>query len=195
MGTWLPGRLPPLTAILIATSIVTGLLTRLGGNAELVYPLLISVYPDAGLPEIRGGELWRLVTPIFLHFGLLHIVFNMLWLWDLGGVIELRQGAARLGLLVLAAGVAGNLAEYAWSGPAFGGMSGVVYALLGYVWAQGRFNPGAGLALHQPVVVMMLIWFVICWLGLVGNIANMAHTVGLVTGLVLGREMSEGTTP
>ncbi len=187
MGTWLPGRLPPLTAILVAASIVAGLLTRLGGNADFVYPLLISVHPGAGLPEIRHGELWRLITPIFLHFGLLHIVFNMLWLWDLGGVIELRQGPARLGLLVLAAGVAGNLAEYAWSGPAFGGMSGVVYALLGYVWAQGRFNPRAGLALHQPVVVMMLLWFVVCWLGLVGNIANMAHTVGLVTGLVLGR--------
>ncbi len=186
MGSWLPARLPPLTATLIAASIVAGLLTRLGGNADFVYPLLISVQPGAGLPEIRGGELWRLITPIFLHFGLLHIVFNMLWLWDLGGVIESRQGPARLGLLVLAAGVAGNLAEYAWSGPAFGGMSGVVYALLGYVWVQGRFNPRAGLALHRPVVVMMLAWFVICWLGWVGNIANMAHTVGLVSGLALG---------
>ena len=186
MGTWLPDRLPPLTATLIAASIAAGLLTRLGSNADFVYPLLISVHPDAGLPEIRGGELWRLITPIFLHFGLLHIGFNMLWLWDLGGMIESRQGPVRLGLLVLVAGVAGNLAEYAWSGPAFGGMSGVVYALLGYAWVQGRFNPRAGLTLHQPVVVMMLIWFVICWLGLVGNIANMAHTVGLASGLLLG---------
>jgi len=49
-----------------------------------------------------------------------------------------------------------------------------------------QFKPWAGLGLDQNIAVMMLIWFVICWLGLVGNIANMAHTIGLVTGAILG---------
>src|SRR5205814_225667 len=81
------------------------------------------------LSSVRHGQLWRLITPIFLHFSILHLIFNLFWLRDLGAMIETRRGSWRLLAIVLAAAVVGNLAEYAWSGPAFGGMSGVVYAL------------------------------------------------------------------
>lgn len=89
-------------------------------------------------------------------------------------------------MLVVVTSLLSNLAQYFWSGPSFGGMSGVVYGLLAYIWVQGKFNPRAGLGLEQNIAIMMLIWFVICWMGLVGNIANMAHTVGLVSGAILG---------
>ena len=56
---------------------------------------------NTALPEIRHGQLWRLITPIFIHFGPLHIFFNMLWLRDLGSMIEGRQSSWRLALLVL----------------------------------------------------------------------------------------------
>jgi GlpG protein len=107
-------------------------------------------------------------------------------LWDLGGMVERNQGVWYLGGLVLVSGVAGNLAQYAYAGPAFGGMSGVVYALLGYVWMQGRYNPRAGLFLHKEIVAMMLIWFVLGWTGLIGHIANMDHTAGLLVGVAWG---------
>jgi GlpG protein len=132
------------------------------------------------------GQVWRLITPIFIHFGVIHILFNMLWLFDLGGVIERMQGSRRLGVLVGITGVVGNMAQFWWSGPDFGGMSGVIYGLLGYVWIQGRINPRAGLILHQQIAIMMLAWFVLCWTGLIGSVANMAHTMGLVSGLILG---------
>ena len=127
-----------------------------------------------------------MITPIFVHFGPVHILFNMLWMFDLGGVIERTQGSPRLGVLVGITAVVGNLAQFWWAGPDFGGMSGVIYGLLGYVWIQSQLNPRSGLVLHQVVVIMMLAWFVLCWLGVIGSVANMAHTMGLISGVVLG---------
>ena len=79
-----------------------------------------------------------------------------------------------------------NVAQFVVSGPLFGGMSGVVYGLLGFVWMQSRYNPFFFHFLHKGVVWMMLIWYVVCLTGLVGNIANTAHTVGLLIGVIWG---------
>ena len=175
----------PITAILLTLSISVALLSSFGSNFQLIHFLLISEYRQ-GLPEIFSGQVWRLFTPIIIHFGILHIVFNMLWLYQLGSAIEQHQNIKRMAVLVIVISITSNLAQFFWSGPMFGGMSGVVYGLLGYIWVQGKYNPRAGIGLNQNIAVMMLVWFVICWLGLVGNIANMAHTVGLVGGVVLG---------
>jgi GlpG protein len=71
-------------------------------------------------------------------------------------------------------------------------MSGVVYALLGYVWMQGRHNPRFGFVLHKSTVAMMLVWYVLCWTGFVGAIANWAHTAGLVLGVAWGYAQAKG---
>ena len=178
--------IPPLTAILIAISVIVALGSGLGASFEKVEPLLISYYVKQGLPEVMSGEVWRLLTPIFIHFGFVHLAFNMLWLWDLGGGIERAQNWFQLALLVVVIGISSNLAQYAFGGPGFGGMSGVVYGLLAYIWIQGRFNPRFGISLRTPIMVWMLAWYVICWTGLVGPIANMAHTAGLVLGIAWG---------
>lgn len=173
------------TAALIALSIIVALLSKIGSDFQLIHVLFISEYRQ-GLPEILSGQLWRLFTPIIIHFGILHIAFNMLWLYQLGSAVEQRQNSKRMLILVIVFSVLSNLAQFFWSGPIFGGMSGVVYGLLAYVWAQGKFNPRSGLELDQNTTIMMLIWFIVCWLGLVGNIANMAHTIGLVCGVISG---------
>jgi GlpG protein len=110
----------------------------------------------------------------------------MMWLYDLGGMVEARQGRLRLGLIVLVIAVLSNLGQYWMAGPIFGGMSGVVYGLLGYVWMRGKFDPASGLFLHQTTVLMMLIWFFVCLFGWVGRVANTAHAVGLVVGMAWG---------
>lgn len=182
-------RQPVLTYTLIAVCVVIALATNLGENRAIIDNFLISKYRGQGiwfLPEIRAGQFWRLITPIFIHFGILHIVFNSLWLWELGRAIEHTSEAWKLGLLVMCIGVVSNLAQYLYAGPLFGGMSGVVYGLLGYVWAQGRFNPFARLQLNQNVMIMMMIWFALCWTGMLGPVANMAHTGGLLMGLLWG---------
>ncbi|HSN21771.1 MAG TPA: rhomboid family intramembrane serine protease [Usitatibacter sp.] len=179
-------RSPRVTAALVGASTVVTAAVWLEGRRVL--PLLLIGRPgSAFLADILAGELWRLVTPVFVHLGALHLIFNMMWLWDLGGAIERLKGGAFLALFVAASGVASNFAQYAITrSPNFGGMSGVVYALLGYVWMQGRFNPAFGIALHRSTVAMMLAWYALCWTGLLGPIANWAHTGGLVLGVAWG---------
>jgi len=175
----------PITATLLALSVVVSLFSNLGSNFQLIHFLFISEYRQ-GLSEILNGQVWRLFTPIVIHFGILHIAFNMVWLYQLGSAIEQHHSIKRMAVLVLIISVTSNLAQFLWSGPMFGGMSGVVYGLLGYVWIQGKFNPRAGIGLDRNIAIMMFVWFVVCWLGLVGNIANMAHTIGLVAGIIIG---------
>jgi rhomboid protease GlpG len=184
----------PLTFGLIVVSVIVAIASRLGAAPEHIMPLFITDFRLEGdmvawhraLPEIRHGEIWRLLTPIFIHFGPLHILFNMLWLRDLGSMIEDRQSTWVLGWLVLAIGVCSNVAQYYYGGPVFGGMSGVVYGLLGYIWIRGKFDPGSGLYLHSYTVTMMILWFVACFTPLIPHVANAAHAAGLVMGMGWG---------
>lgn len=181
------GPFPPLTVALAVVSVLITVVSDFGSVRHILAPLIISAPGSELLANVRAGEVWRLLTPIFIHLSVLHLVFNMLWLWDLGRLIETRRGLLMFGLFVLAVGIASNLAQYLITGsPYFGGMSGVVYGLLGYAWMQSRFNPRAGYVLHNHIVVMMLVWYALCWTGLLGPIANWAHTGGLVIGVIWG---------
>jgi GlpG protein len=62
----------------------------------------------------------------------------------------------------------------------------VVYGLFGYAWMRGKYDPSSGMTLASEVVLLMLLWFGVCWFGLVGPIANAAHTAGLVIGMGWG---------
>jgi GlpG protein len=180
-----PAR-PVLTTTLIVLSVLASAQSVLNPSTVPV-ALLIANPGSPAFSDIAHGEVWRLMTPIFVHFGPLHILFNMMWLWDLGRALEVLRGRWFLALFVAATGIASNVAQYAIAqSPYFGGMSGVLYALLGYFWMQGRFNPAFGVALHRSTVVMMIGWYVLCWTGLLGPIANWAHTGGLILGVAWG---------
>ena len=181
----------PLTLGLIAISVVVFLLSRFGNEPQRVIGLFITEFVSRGglgpvLPEVMHGQVWRLVTPIFVHFDPLHILFNMLWLRDLGSMIEGRQSSWQLAILVGVIAVGSNLGQFFFAGPVFGGMSGVVYGLLGYIWMRGKFDPASGLYLHPTTVTMMIIWFFACFTPLIPHVANGAHAVGLVMGLAWG---------
>ena len=149
------------------------------------YPGLVGYYDDS-LPEIRHGQLWRLFTPMFIHMDILHLLFNMYWLFVLGGILEDRYGGGWLIALVLASDLIANLSQYFWVGPIFGGMSGVNYALFGYVWMKSKFDPSAGFRLTESTVFLMMLWLVVCFTGWVGPVANAAHVGGLIAGLIFG---------
>ena len=141
--------------------------------------------PDFGLTEIAHGQIWRLITPIFLHFSITHILFNMLALLQLGTMLEQRQGTARLVMIVLVSAVISNLTQYFYAGPNFGGMSGVIFALFGYIWMQSKFVPGSGLSMPAETIFLCLFWLVVCMTGNM-KIANGAHVGGLIVGMLLG---------
>jgi GlpG protein len=137
--------------------------------------------------EISRGQWWRLFTPIFLHFGFVHLIFNLLWLKSLGDLVEMTESKSfYLGLIMIIA-LSSNIGQYLVTGPRFGGMSGVVYGMLGYVWLKKTFNPKAPLSLPKSDIAMMIIWFFACLFGLIGQIANMAHALGLGLGMIIGQ--------
>ena len=172
---------------LIAACVGVFLLSNMGRDLERISGLFFSW--EGGLREIRRGEVWRLVTPILIHFPtsqilIAHILFNMLWLRDLGCLFEARLGSLRLLLFVVVVGVVSNYAEYFITHHThMGGMSGVNYGLIGYCWIRGRFDPGAGVHLDQQSLIWALIWFGACFTGWLGPVANYAHAGGLILGM------------
>jgi len=192
-------RRAPVTIALIAGSIIIALVSRFADDLRIITWLTVADLRGndpgvvAGFAAIRRGEIWRLITPIFIHFGIIHLLFNMLWMKDLGPLIERRWSSRLLIGLVLVSAVISNTAQFVvdwdfraglrWGNALSGGMSGVVYALLGYLWIRGRFDPSAGQQVPGSVVVMMLGWQVVCLTGAIGFIANTAHAVGLVVGM------------
>jgi GlpG protein len=162
-------------------------------------------FHDTGFAAILHGQGWRLVTPIFLHFGLAHLFFNMMAMRYLGEKVEMRKGTWRFAVLVVVSAIASNCGESLMTKGEtqadqlriFGGMSGVIFAVAGYLWIKGHTDPGDHLSLNQQSVNWMLGWFL---LGIIAplavpeaanqgfpfNMANVAHGVGLATGVVFG---------
>lgn len=184
----------PVNWFLIAASVALYVWSNQGENQERLLPWFISLEgARSGHPlyEVLHGEVWRLFTPAFIHFGLYHIGFNMLNLVGLGNILERRLGSWNYLALVAGLAMASNLTQYFASGsPGFGGMSGVVYGLIGYIWLRGRSDETFGLAIPQQMVVIALVWFFACVVGIIPHVANAAHAGGLVLGVIWG--YSEG---
>lgn len=190
----------PVTALILLLCLAVAAVSVLGDNLQAMRWLTFQDFVVEGdqawfrpwLQTLAGGQVWRLITPMFLHFGVLHLAMNSLWFWELGRRVEWRQGSAGLLGLVLVFSVVSNLSQYAWSGPSlFGGLSGVLYALLGHVWLYQWRAPAPLYRLPKGVLVMMLAWLALCLTGAVsalgfGEIANGAHVGGLLIGCATG---------
>lgn len=193
-------RESPLTAGMLGLTLLVAVLTALGDNFAAIRWFSFVDFRIQGdyiyfgyLTEmLETGQWWRLITPMLIHFGLLHLAMNALWYWVLGRRIEARQGSWMLLGLTLLFSLASNLAQYSFSGPAlFGGLSGVLYGLLGHCWLFQRLAPTAEYQLPRGVLVMMLAWLLICMTGIFellqfGAIANAAHVGGLLAGCATG---------
>ncbi len=139
-----------------------------------------------------NDQYWRLITPAFLHFGWLHIVFNCLWLWDLGRRVEQVMGHLNMFMLFLVIALASNISQFEFGGTGlFGGMSGVVYGLLGFSWIAPQLQPAWAIQPPKAIMIFMVGWLLACMSGLVevlgfGAIANAAHLGGLLCGGAVG---------
>ncbi len=140
-------------------------------------------------PYVAQGELWRLLTVVLVHGGVLHLAFNMYALFIVGPIMEQLYGHARFLLVYVLCGIAGSAASFAFSDTiASVGASGAVFGLFGMLLVADR--------VHKPALtrnarnltgqIGMLIMVNLA-IGLVaGNIDNAAHVGGLVAGLLLG---------
>lgn len=189
-----------MTSLVLALTFAVAALTLLGDQLTAVSWLSFVDYRVQGdyiyfsyLSDTLGtGQWWRLLTPMLIHFGFLHLAMNTLWYWELGRRIEARQGPWMLLGLTLLFSLAANFAQYLHAGPSlFGGLSGVLYGLLGHCWLFQRLAPNEAYRLPPGVLVMMLAWLLICMTGIFellqfGAIANAAHVGGLLAGCLTG---------
>lgn len=171
---------PQLTFLLILFSTIATIWTQFGEDKTIAQWL----YFNWSL--ICDGQVWRLVTPVFLHFNPMHLIFNLLWIFDLGRGIEARIGTLRFLALVLVLAVASNAAQFYMGGAAFGGLSGVVYGLAAYLWVRGRYDRHYEGLISGMTAVFLLIWLAMGLFGMVGAVANTAHFSGLLVGACAG---------
>ncbi len=180
-------------------------LTGMGKNALTVQMMAVDprLFPWEAFETLQGrvealastlaaGQVWRMITPDFLHFSWTHIIFNSVMLWFLGSQVEWMDGRARLIALFVASSLVSNVLQYLVSGPLFGGLSGVVYGILGYCWLSQQRRPR--FQFPPALVTFALVWMVVGftpipeWIGL-GSIANEAHLGGFLAGLVVALVM------
>lgn len=194
-------RLSKMTAAVLLVTFVVAAVTLLGANLATLRWFTFQDFQLVGSDHVMfipltdglaAGQWWRLLTPMLLHFGWLHLAMNAMWYWELGRRIEYRQGGLMLLGLSLGVGLVSNVVQYMVSGPSlFGGLSGVLYGLLGHCWIFQLLAPTPAYRLPRGVVGMMLIWLLVCLSGVIdllgfGSIANGAHVGGLVVGCVTG---------
>lgn len=190
----------PATATILLLCVIVAVVTQLGENLSVLSGLTFLDFSIRGQyiqftplsDSLAAGQWWRLFSPMLIHFGFLHIAMNGMWYWELGRRVELRQGSINLIGLSLLFSLVSNFAQYLFGGPSlFGGMSGVLYGLLGHVWIYQLMAPNPLYRLPRGVLVMMLVWLAVCMSGLVsligfGQIANAAHVGGLLIGCLTG---------
>ena len=173
-------RAGPFTLVLIAACILVFILMSVVGDQQV---LLMLAWPYDASVEF---EFWRYFTHALMHFSVLHILFNLLWWWYLGGAVETRLGSGKLIVLTLISALLSGFIQHKFGGPWFGGLSGVVYALMGYVWLRGERDPTSGIYLQRGLMAFALIWIIAGWFDLFGMaIANGAHMAGLAVGLAM----------
>lgn len=182
----------PVSSLLTLVCLIVAVITQMGAAVYrmdfLFYPALPATDLFSLLSAINNPVLFiQTLTPIFLHFGSLHIVFNLLWLWYFGRQLEVIQSSWIFLVLVIATAFVGNTAQYLSGGAAnFGGMSGVVYGLVGYAWILHNFVPGKRLQVNESLFVVFMVALVLMELVASSWIASAAHVGGLIAGLFGG---------
>ena len=186
----------PLILIAIAISI----LSNFGSAVAIIEPLTftkISIsnqgfisFMSAQQTFFSENEWWRLITPMFLHFSFAHLASNCLWIYVLGEKIERIDGKFIFLLLIIFSGIFSNLLQYTWtSSSLFGGLSGVIYGMLGYCLIMEMESNYDRYGLPSGLYLFMVVWLILGFLGILdlfgfGSVANFAHLGGMLSGLM-----------
>lgn len=135
---------------------------------------------------IAQGEYWRVITAVFIHGGLMHVLSNMFWLYVFGPELERIAGKARFFTIYMLAGILGNVFTYLWQPLNYAsvGASGAIFGILGAFLALVYYTRKIFPQLKQLIVPLVVISVIITFLQPDVNV--IAHIVGLLTGLLFG---------
>lgn len=185
----------PLTILLVASCLLVALITAGGADLQPVASLFYPAFIPGNAPGLLGlltqidgpGIFLQTLTPALLHFGIIHLVFNMLWLWYLGRMIESVLPFWLYLFLLLFLAFASNTTQFLmnWQNN-FGGMSGVVYGLLGFIWSWQTLNPDHRLQLPPAMIGFFLLALVLMEVFASSWVATAAHMGGLLAGVLAG---------
>ncbi len=138
------------------------------------------------------NQWWRLISPILIHFSFTHLAFNCLWIYVLGEKIERVDSKTVFVLLVIFSSICSNFLQYYWtSSSLFGGLSGVIYGLLGYCMILEMESDDERYELPPALYMFMIIWLLLGFFEVLdmfgfGKVANFAHLGGLISGMMFG---------
>ncbi|MFK8111113.1 MAG: rhomboid family intramembrane serine protease [Rubripirellula sp.] len=200
----------PVTVVLIVLSVMASFASGLKVPYSKKSPTEKQVYEALSVVEfqdylandedpwasVRKGEVWRLITPMFMHGDEFHLLFNMMWIFFLGSAIERLHGSWFFLMLALGAAVVGMVLQVSLStfpdlpdavrGSPFAiGASGAVYGLFGFLWIRPLINSRYPIRMVPMNVVLMLGWLVACMTPLIPGVANGAHVGGLLAGILV----------
>jgi membrane associated rhomboid family serine protease len=180
------GQTPILTYLLLALSVVTTAAYLTGGGQPGTLWYNVGHF---GFAETPGAAPWSLITTVFIHGSWLHLLFNMLWLVQIGRILEATLNPiVYLAFLVGAAAVGGGC-QFLISGSTGIGMSGVVYAMFALMWAGRGLYPAWGAVATQANLRLFVGWGLFCIVATylhILAIANGAHAGGFLFGLSVG---------
>lgn len=155
-------------------------------SVQLVGIDLVLVYGAKVNRAISAGEIWRIVTPIFIHGGAMHILVNMYSLFAIGPAVERLFSSPRMLSIYLLSGISGVVLSMAFSPQPSVGASGAIFGMLGALGVflyrhRSRFGRAGQIQLRQIVIITVLnLGF-----GLSQLIDNWGHLGGLMMGMLL----------
>lgn len=189
----------PVTCFLLLSSVLIAVLTQLGDDYAMLgwftfTPVLVSgdaLYTTSIQTVLDSYEYWRFITPAFIHFSIMHIAFNGIWVWDLGRKIESYVGSTAYFVgFILIAFLSNGLQYYVSQTPLFGGLSGFVYGLVAFAWLMPWIYKGFPVLISRSLAIFFMVWLGIGYTSIpesigLGNMANTAHLTGLIGGLLV----------
>lgn len=185
----IPHQIPMLTTFFCVMSIVVTLAYHT--QDQVHSPLWARLGNIGGLSadKIWSGGYFSLITSVFVHAGIAHLLFNMLWLWRLGCLLEATISPVQYALFFFFSALVGSGCELATSGGSGVGMSGVVYAMFGLMWAGRSKYPDWRSLATRDNLTLFVIWGIVCLFATLThtmNVANAAHGGGFLFGLSIG---------
>ena len=181
-------------------AIVIALVSNFGSLIAVIEPLTFTqiIISNQGYVSVMhfdqtylvNNQWWRAITPIFIHFSFAHLAFNCLWIYILGEKIENIDGSFAFAMLIIFSAILSNCLQYFYTDSSlFGGLSGVIYGLLGFCMILELDAEYDRYALPPGLYMFMIVWLILGFVGVLdlfgfGSVANFAHLGGLISGII-----------